>query len=89
MYAIAEVYETDICMVKIGQEAMVQSPALKKAIPGIVENIGLLVFKNKIVNIDPYSDVNVRVVEVQIRLLESKLLESLTNHQVHVKIKLQ
>lgn len=89
MYAIAEVYETDIRFVKPGQKAVISSMALVTPIKGSVEHIGLLIFKNKVLDVNPVSDVDIRVVEVKIRLEQSKQIEKLTNLQVNVKIKTQ
>ena len=43
MYAVAEVYETDIIYVKVGQTASIMSPALPGPQTGIVESKGLKV----------------------------------------------
>ncbi|MCX8071595.1 MAG: hypothetical protein N3C12_03970 [Candidatus Binatia bacterium] len=40
MYAVAEVYESDIGQVRVGQPAVVTSPALKDALSRTVEQIG-------------------------------------------------
>src|SRR5262245_24323025 len=37
MYAVAEVYETDISLVRVGQPASVTSPALPQALHGVVD----------------------------------------------------
>ncbi len=43
MYAVAEVYETDIVHVAVGQSATIRSPALKAPVTGKVESVGLKV----------------------------------------------
>jgi HlyD family secretion protein len=69
MYAIAEVYETDVRFVKIGQKAVIKSGAFPdEKLTGVVERIGSLVYKNDVLGLDPAKDSDTRVVEVRIRL---------------------
>jgi multidrug resistance efflux pump len=84
MYVIAEVYETDIGRIRMGQKARAFSPALKQPLTGQVERIGLKVGKMEALATDPVSRVDARVVEVQIKLDDSSLAADLTNLQVEV-----
>ena len=84
MYVIAEVYETDIGRVKVGQLAKALSPALKEPLTGTVEHIGLKVGRMEALATDPISRADARVVEVQIRLDDSTRASELTNLQVEV-----
>ncbi|MDX2242478.1 MAG: ABC exporter membrane fusion protein [Leptolyngbyaceae cyanobacterium bins.302] len=86
MYAVAEVYETDIQKVNRGQRATITSSAFPGEISGTVEQVGMLIRKNDVLNTDPAADTDVRVVEVKIRLDDSRLVAGLTNLQVKVKI---
>ena len=86
MYVVAEVYETDIQRVKPGQRALITSSAFPGEITGVVDQIGLLIRKNDVLNTDPAADTDVRVVEVKIRLDDSRPVAGLTNLQVKVKI---
>jgi multidrug efflux pump subunit AcrA (membrane-fusion protein) len=86
MYAVAEVYETDIGRVKLGQQATVRSPALPKALTGRVERIGLKIGKKDVLSTDPVEDADARVVEVDIRLDEPNAAAALTNLRVDVLI---
>ncbi|MDX2231490.1 MAG: ABC exporter membrane fusion protein [Leptolyngbyaceae cyanobacterium bins.349] len=86
MYAIAEVYETDIQNVQRGQRATITSSAFPGEISGTVEQVGMLIRKNDVLNTDPAADTDVRVVEVKIRLDDSRLVSGLTNLQVKVQI---
>jgi HlyD family secretion protein len=86
MYAVAEVYETDIGRVRLGQRARVTSPALPRALEGEVERIGLKIGKKDVLSTDPVADADARVVEVEIRLLEPDLAARLTNLRVDVVI---
>lgn len=85
MYAIAEVYETDITSVRKGQQAVVKSPALQGELTGTVEEVGLRVGKLNIVSTDPAARTDARVVEVRIRLDKSEAVAGLTNLQVTVE----
>jgi HlyD family secretion protein len=84
MYAIAEVYETDIGGVRVGQRAQVRSAALARTLTGTVERIGLKVNKQDVLETDPVADADARIVEVRIRLDEPALAAGLTNLRVDV-----
>jgi HlyD family secretion protein len=86
MYAVAEIYETDIQKVKRGQKAIITSPAFPGEISGVVDQIGLAIRKNDVLNTDPAANTDVRVVEVKIRLDDSQPVSGLTNLQVKVNI---
>ena len=86
MYAIAEVYETDIGHVAKGQRARITSPALGEALTGQVERIGLLVSKMDVLGTDPVAKTDARVIEVDIRLDQGQDVQLLTYLQVHVEI---
>jgi len=86
MYAIAEVYETDIGRVTVGQRARVTSPALPRALAGSVERIGKKVGKLDLLATDPVARTDARVVEVRIKLDESDAVQGLSNLQVDVTI---
>jgi HlyD family secretion protein len=88
MYAVAEVYETDIRFVKVGQQAVVTSPALAGPIKGTVEKIGRKVGKNDVLSSDPAAKTDARVVEVRIRLDDAAAASGLTNLQVEVELEL-
>ncbi|WP_026736714.1 ABC exporter membrane fusion protein [Fischerella sp. PCC 9605] len=88
MYVVAEVYETDISQVRIGQEATITSEAFPTELHGKVTHVGLQVRKQATFNTDPVADVDRRVVEVKIRLnpKDAKQVTGLTNLQVEVAI---
>jgi HlyD family secretion protein len=86
MYAIAEVYETDIGRVSKGQRATVTSPALEGELTGTVEWISLKVAKQDALGTDPAARKDARVVEVKVRLDDSRAAAALTNLQVEVLI---
>jgi HlyD family secretion protein len=86
MRVVAEVYETDVAQVRVGQIASVSSRALSKPISGRVVRIGNMVFKNDVLNVDPAARADARVVEVWIDLDQVPLAERLTNLTVDVII---
>jgi HlyD family secretion protein len=86
MRAVAEVYETDIGRVLIGQRATVTSRALRQPVAGKVVRIGDMVFKNDVLNVDPAARADARVVEVWIELDDAASTERLTNLTVDVLI---
>ena len=86
MDVVAEVYETDVGGVQVGQHATISSDALPIKIHGRVEHVGLKIGKNDVLNTDPVANVDARVVEVKIRLDESHLVMSLIHLQVKVEI---
>ncbi len=88
MYVVAEVYESDIDRVRVGQRANVSSDALSGKFKGTVTQVGKQIRKKDILNADPVADVDSRVVEVKIRLdpAYSKQVTNLTNLKVEVNI---
>ena len=86
MYAVAEVYETDISAVKVGQSATIQAPAMDAALTGKVERIALKVGRLDAIGTDPIAKTDARVVEVFIQLDDSEAVSGFTNMQVRVEI---
>lgn len=86
MYAVAEVYETDIGRVRVGQRARIMSPALASPLGGSVERIGLRIGRQDVLRTDPVADADARVVEVEIRLDDPAAAARLTNLRVDVLI---
>ncbi|OKH30760.1 HlyD family secretion protein [Calothrix sp. HK-06] len=88
MYAVAEVYETDISKVRLEQTATITSDAFPEKLRGKVDQIGWEVAKKDVLSTDPAAATDVRVVEVKIALdqVSSQQVESLTNMQVTVEI---
>ncbi len=86
MRVVAEVYETDIGRVHLGQIATVSSRALKAPLTGRVVEIGDMIFKDDVLNVDPAARVDARVVEVWIELDDPASVAGLTNLTVNVLI---
>jgi HlyD family secretion protein len=87
MFAVAEVYETDIGRVKVGQRATVKSPAFDGELAGAVDRIGMKIGKQDVLNTDPIARTDARVVEVRVKLDDSAKAAGLSNLQVEVAIK--
>jgi HlyD family secretion protein len=92
MVVVAEVYESDIGKVRLGQPVTVtsESQAFEGELKGKVSQIGLQIGKKDVLDTDPAADVDTRVVEVKILLDSeaSKIVSGLTNSKVLVKIRL-
>jgi len=86
MYAIAEVYETDIRNVRVGQQATITSDALDEPLTGTVERIGLKVQKQDEIGTDPAARKDARIIEVEILLDDPERAAALTFLQVEVVI---
>jgi HlyD family secretion protein len=90
MVAIAEVYQTDIGKVQIGQQATLTSPTLAKEVQGTVVQIGSQVNRQTVISQQPGENLDRRVIEVKILLTptSSKQVENLTNLQLQIAIHL-
>jgi len=86
MYAVAEVYETDIKNVEIGQRATATSDALPGPLGGKVELIRHKVRKQDVIGTDPAADKDARIIEVEILLDDPEAAASLTHLQVQIFI---
>jgi HlyD family secretion protein len=86
MYAIAEVYENDVRNLRKGLRAVVSSSALPGDLTGTVERIRPKVQKMDEIGTDPAARKDARIVEVEIRLDDSKAAANLTNLQVDIEI---
>jgi HlyD family secretion protein len=89
MFAVAEVYETDIGLIRVGQKARLRSGALARDVTGVVAAIGRTIHRTTVLDVDPAADADSRVVEVRIKLDESERVASLTNLQVRIDIDTQ
>jgi HlyD family secretion protein len=84
MYAVAEVYESDVGRVRVGQRATVSGDLFASKIDGTVERIGVEVVKNEVAPNDPVSYSDARVIPVRIRLADSKPVAGFINAKVSV-----
>lgn len=91
MYVVAQVYQTDIQKVNLGQTARITSNAFPGKIQGTVSEIGWQVERQSIFSLNPTADTDRRVVEVKISIndpADSQRVERLTNLQVDVAIQI-
>ena len=88
MYVTAEVYETDISRVKLGQSVTIKTDKMLVDLEGTVEEIGWKVGRQDVLGTDPVVDTDARVVEVKISLdhRSSAKVNRLTNLKVNVII---
>ena len=90
MMAVAEVYESDVRQIRVGQTASVTSEAgaFGQNLRGTVNYIGLQIGKQDVLNTDPAADSDSRVVEVKIAIdpTDSASVSRLTNSKVSIKI---
>jgi HlyD family secretion protein len=93
MVAVAEVYESDVRKLRVGQSATIKSEsgAFTQNLKGTVKEIGLQIGKQDVLNTDPAADSDSRVVEVKIAIdpNDSKAVKGLTNSKVSVSIDTQ
>lgn len=91
MVVVAEVYETDIGLVEVGQPATITSRngAFSETLTGTVSEIGLQIAKNDVLDDDPAANADARVVEVRVQVDQSDAVAALTNLQVDVAIDIE
>lgn len=88
MSAIAEVYQTDVGKVRVGQDAVITHQAFPDKLRGKVSEIGLLVDKQKVFSTNPMANTDNKIVKVKVLLNpeDSKKVAAFTNLQVEVLI---
>jgi HlyD family secretion protein len=86
MSVSAEVYESDISKIKLGQKVRVESVALAEPMTGQVTQKGHMLFSRSVDSLDPRSLTNSRVIEVQVDLDNPKAAKDLIYLQVDVFI---
>jgi len=86
MMVWAEVYETDIGRVRVGQKATAACPALPAPVTGTVERIGLMIEPPRLFSTDPAYNTGARVVKVRIRLDAPKAVMGYSGMMVQVRI---
>lgn len=68
MRAVVEVYQTDIGRVRVGQAVTLRADALETPLTGVVERLGRAVRRQTIINADPATATDARVVPVIVAL---------------------
>jgi HlyD family secretion protein len=90
MSAVVEVYQTDIGKVRLGQRVSLANNSLPSRLYGRVDRLGLQIQRQNLINADPSTNIDSRVVEVHVLLdkVSSEKAAKLTNMQVKVVITL-
>jgi HlyD family secretion protein len=88
MYVSAEIYQSDINRLRLGQKAHITGDAFDGKLLGTVSQIGREIRGQSVEDSDPLADVDARVIEVKIQLTpaDSKKVAGLTNLQVKAEI---
>jgi HlyD family secretion protein len=86
MYVTAEVYETDIRYLQAGQRVEVTTPAAPEPFRGVVESIGRKVGRNRVLDNDPATLADARVIEVKVRLEDNPWSSRLIGARVQARI---
>ena len=86
MMVLAEVYESDIARVKIGQRATLRGQVFPGEVAGEVVEIQKLLDTSRVFPLDPSAYVDRRIVTVRIRPDDATLLSPFTHAQVMVTI---
>ena len=90
MGVVAEIYQSDIGQIQIGQRAMITSPAFSGKLEGAIAQIGRQVKQQSVFSNQPGENLDRRVVEVRIQLTpeDSHHVSNLSNLQVQADIML-
>ncbi len=90
MYAVAEIYQSDIFKIKPGQTATITSDSIDGTLTGTVDWVESKIRRQNVVSADPTDNIDARVVEVHIHLdpKSSQRVKHLTNLQVKTVIDL-
>ncbi len=85
---VAEVYESDLNQVKVGQRAYISAQGLSQVYNAEVRELGYLVRKNDLNDTDPLTDRDNRIIEVRLTLdpIAVSGLQHQIFRQVHVRI---
>ncbi len=88
MMAEVEVYQDRIALVQVGQPVEIVSEAIGETLIGVVERIGLIVGRQKLVSNDTAATLDARVFEVLVRLdpASSKIAAHYTNLEALARI---
>ncbi|MCU0534072.1 MAG: ABC exporter membrane fusion protein [Hydrococcus sp. Prado102] len=89
MQVVAEVYQSDIDLVRVGQQVTVTGESFAGKLRGTVRQIGLEVTRQEVFSNQPGENLDRRVIKVRIRInpKDSQRVAGLTNLQAQVAIK--
>lgn len=84
MYVFAEVPESDVGSLAVGQRAVVRAESLRAPLGGVIDYLGTVVTKNTTLPVDPVSFSDARIVEVKVRLDDNAVARRLIHGRVTV-----
>lgn len=84
---VAEVYESDLLQIKIGQSGCINAIGFKRSYHALVRELGFLVRKNDLNDTDPLADRDNRIIEVRLTL-EPEAVADL-QHQIFRQVKVR
>lgn len=90
MVVVAEVYDSDVVKIKVGQPVTVKAISVRETLRGEVMEIGRIVQRRNVINTDPTANIDARIVEIRAQLDQksSQKVANLTNLQVDVSIQI-
>jgi HlyD family secretion protein len=90
MYGVVEVYNSDVSKIRAGQQVKITSNSLSGELRGKVERVGIHVKRQDVINADPTSNIDDRVIEVHVILDPASSLKAakFTNLQIQAVIEL-
>jgi HlyD family secretion protein len=68
MYGVIEVYQSDVNKIRVGQKVKITSNSLPNELQGTIDRVGIRVKRQNIINADPTSNIDDRIVEVHVAL---------------------
>jgi len=86
MYVVAEVYETDVSRIRLGQKAEISSELLTEKLVGTVSQIATQVSRSEFLPLDPAAFADTRVLKVKIKLENGERVAGLIYGKVNVVI---
>ena len=91
MYGVVEVYQSDINKIRVGQRVKISSNSLPGELQGTIDRVGVQVKRQNVINADPTSNIDDRVVEVHAILdpESSQKAAKFTNLQIQAVIQLE
>jgi len=86
MIVVAEVYATDVALVRLGAPAEITAEFLTEPLHGKVARIGRVILPNATLDRDPSAFADRRVIEVEIEVDGGDRLAALVHGEVRVRI---
>lgn len=91
MYGVVEVYQSDVNKIRVGQKVKITSNSLSGELQGTIDRVGIQVKRQNVINADPTSNIDDRIVEVHVALdpESSQKANKFTNLQIQAVIQLE